>query len=429
MSKTLQQTDSDIIWHPFTSLEGGQPPLVVSRAEGVYLYTEDGRRILDAVSSWWVNLHGHAQPAIAEAIARQALALEHVIFAGFTHAPAVRLAEKLLSILPATMGRVFYSDDGSTAVEVALKLAIQYWHNLGKPRSRIVAIEGAYHGDTFGAMAAGDRGPFNAPFHPLLFAVDFIPFPTETNREEVLRRLEELVAGGDVAAFIYEPLVQGAGGMRMYSAELLDKLVEIAKSKEVICIADEVMTGFGRTGTLFATDQTRYKPDLICLSKGITGGFLPMGVTVVAKFIVEAFTSAEVSKTFFHGHSYTANPLACAAAIASFDLLLSDNCTAQRAMIEQQHGAFAATCSSHALVKDVRVTGTILALELNTGSSSYFNDVRKKVLPYFLERGILLRPLGNVIYILPPYVITAEQLGEVYGHIEGFLEEGWGSKG
>lgn len=429
MTKTLQQTDSDIIWHPFTPLEGGPTPLVVSRAEGVYLYTEDGRRILDAVSSWWVNLHGHAQPDIAGAIAKQALALEHVIFAGFTHAPAVRLAEKLLSVLPATMGRVFYSDDGSTAVEVALKLAIQYWHNLGKPRRRIVAIEGAYHGDTFGAMATGDRGPFNAPFHPLLFPVDFIPFPTKANRDEVLRRLEELVADGDVAAFIYEPLVQGSGGMRMYSADILDELVDIARSKEVICIADEVMTGFGRTGTLFATDQTRHNPDLICLSKGITGGFLPMGVTVVAKSIVEAFASAEVSKTFFHGHSYTANPIACAAALASFDLLVSENCTAQRAMIEQHHKAFASKNCSHPSVKDVRVTGTILALELNTGSSSYFNEVRKKILPYFLERGILLRPLGNVIYILPPYVITAEQLVEVYGQIEGFLEDGWGGKG
>jgi adenosylmethionine---8-amino-7-oxononanoate aminotransferase len=412
MSKSLQEIDKSLIWHPFTPLEGGIGPLVVTKGEGAYLYTEDGRKILDAVSSWWVNIHGHAQPDIARAIADQAMKLEQVIFAGFTHEPAVRVAESLLSLFPDKFSKVFYSDDGSTSVEVAIKLALQYWHNLGTPKKRLIAIEGAYHGDTFGAMAVGDRGGFTAPFGSLLFDVDFIPFPTEQNKLQVFDRLNELTATGEVAAFIFEPLVQGAGGMNMYSTAILDELMSIA---------DEVMTGFGRTGTVFATDQTSRKPDLMCMSKGITGGFLPLGVTAVADFIVKAFATAELSKTFFHGHSFTANPLACAAAVASMKLLLDEWCLQQRQMIEKSHRAFAEKISSDARVKDVRVTGTILALEINTGDTSYFNDIRTKVMPFFLERDILLRPLGNVVYVLPPYVINEQELESVYNAMEEFL--------
>ncbi len=421
MSKSLQQRDKELIWHPFTPLEGGVVPLVVRRAEGAYLFTEDGRKILDAVSSWWVNIHGHAQPDIANAIAEQAKKLEQVIFAGFTHEPAVQVAEQLMAILPDKFSKVFYSDDGSTSVEVAIKLALQYWHNLGTPRKRIVAIEGAYHGDTFGAMSVGDRGSFNAPFNPLLFEVDFIPCPTEANKIQVFEMLSKLTSSGEVAAFIFEPLVQGAGGMNMHSPAILDELMDIAQRNRVICIADEVMTGFGRTGTIFATDQTVNKPDLMCMSKGITGGFLPLGVTAVAEFIVEAFATADMSKTFFHGHSFTANPLACAASVASMKILLSDSCLKQRKMIEENHRSFAKKVGSLAMIKDARVTGTIIALEINTGDTSYFNDIRKKIMPFFLERNILLRPLGNVIYILPPYIITEGELAIVYGAIEEFL--------
>lgn len=422
MRRSLQQLDKELVWHPFTPLEGALPPMLVSRADGMYLHTADGRKIMDAISSWWVNIHGHAQPDIAAAIARQAGQLEQLIFAGFTHEPAIRLAEKLLSILPPSMSKIFYSDDGSTSVEVALKLAIQYWHNTGQPRRKIVAIEGAYHGDTFGAMSVGDRGGFNLPFNPLLFEVNFIPFPIEENKAEVYKTFKRFLADGEVAAFIFEPLVQGAGGMRMYSPAILNELIRLAKEHQAICIADEVMTGFGRTGTIFATDQTDQKPDLICLSKGITGGFLPLGVTAVADFIVAAFSTADLQKTFFHGHSFTANPLACAAALTSFDLLMDERCKRQRQMIEDKHRQFQLAWTAHPKVKDLRVTGTILALELNAGDTSYFNDIRKKIMPYFLDRDILLRPLGNVIYVLPPYIITEGELDRVHQAMAEFLD-------
>ena len=422
MNRSLEQLDKDLVWHPFTPLEGALPPLLVTKAEGMYLHIADGRKIMDAVSSWWVNIHGHAQPDIAAAIARQASQLEQLIFAGFTHEPAIKLAEKLLSILPPSMSKIFYSDDGSTSVEVALKLAVQYWHNMGKPKRKIVAIEGAYHGDTFGAMSVGDRGSFTTPFNPLLFEVDYIPFPTEENQADVCRRLANILATGDVTAFIFEPLVQGAGGMRMYSPAILNELIRLAKEHKAICIADEVMTGFGRTGSLLATDQTEQKPDLICLSKGITGGFLPLGVTAVADFIVEAFSTADLQKTFFHGHSFTANPLACAAALSSFDLLMRKSCKEQRQMIERKHREFQLAWSAHPKVKDLRVTGTILALELRTGDTSYFNDIRKKITPFFLDRHILLRPLGNVVYVLPPYIISEEELDSVYRAMGEFLD-------
>lgn len=423
MSQKLQELDQELIWHPFTPLQGAGAPLVVTRGEGVYLHTEDGRKILDAVSSWWVNTHGHAHPVIAGAISSQVKKLEQVIFAGFTHQPAIEVAQKLLKLLPPHMKRVFFSDDGSTSVEVALKLAVQYWHNIGQPKNKIVAIDGAYHGDTFGAMSVGDRSGFTAPFAPLLFDVEFIPFPAGANVAAAEKKLTELVAVGDVAAFIFEPLVQGAGGMRMYPPAVLDSLMAIARAQQVVCIADEVMTGFGRTGTVFATDQTTHKPDLVCMSKGITGGFLPLGVTAVADFIVEAFSAADLHKTFFHGHSFTANPLACAAAVASMGLLEQTACGEQRAMIEASHRRFSEQLANHKAVKDVRVTGTILAVELDTGDTSYFNDVRKKVMPFFLERDILLRPLGNVIYVLPPYVITQEELRRIYDAIKDFLAE------
>ncbi len=419
----LIQKDLNNIWHPFTPLLGAPDPILIKSAKGVYLYTEDGQKILDAVSSWWVNIHGHGKEIIAKAIYEQALRLEQVIFAGFTHEPAVQLSENLLSILPNNQSRVFFSDDGSTSVEVGLKMAIQYWFNQGIKKTKIIAIEGAYHGDTFGAMSAGDRNPFNVAFSPFLFEVDFIPFPTPDNEEDVLDQFEKLVIGDDVAAFIFEPLIQGAGGMRIYSGKVLDGLLSLAKKNEVICIADEVMTGFGRTGKILACDYLLNDPDILCLSKGITGGTLPLGVTSCSGEIESTFRSEDFAKTFFHGHSYTANPITCAAANASFKLLISPECRKNIERITSKHAAFISSIKANPKLSDARNIGTICAIEIASDENSYFSEARKKIYPYFLERDILLRPLGNVVYILPPYIIDDEELNLIYNHIQGFLEE------
>lgn len=416
----LLERDQQTIWHPFTPQKGFPYLLPVRAAKGSWLYLEDGRKILDAISSWWVNLHGHSHPYLAEALSRQAQQLEHVIFAGFTHEPAVRLAERLLGLLPRNQARIFFSDNGSTAVEVALKMALQFfWNNGEKHRIKIVALEGAYHGDTFGAMSAGERSPFVSPFVSHLFDVDFIPLPNQENFESVLLRFECLLQRQNVAAFIFEPLVQGAGGMRFYDATHLDKLLALARRYGVLTIADEVMTGFGRLGTLFASLQLEYMPDIVCLSKGLTGGFMPMGITSCSQEVYQAFYVDDFYKTFFHGHSYTANPLACAVANASLDLLLSETCQQQIAMIAEAHREFSRVTTAWKNVRNVRHKGTILALELDTTTqTSYFNEARSFLYPLFIEQGVLLRPLGNTIYILPPYCITIEELAFVYSAIE-----------
>jgi adenosylmethionine-8-amino-7-oxononanoate aminotransferase len=419
----LSIKDKENIWHPFTPLTGAPDPILVTKAEGVYLFTADGRKIIDAISSWWVNLHGHAHPKIAAAVAEQAATLEHVIFAGFTHEPAIKLSQNILQILPSNFSKIFYSDNGSTAVEVALKMAMQYWHNKGIDRKKIIAIEGAYHGDTFGSMSVGDRSIFSAPFTPYLFDVSFIDFPEKAKEESVLDQFKKIIDQGDVCAFIYEPLIQAAGGMRMYSKEVLGKMLEYAQQKEVICIADEVFTGFGRTGKLLASDHLQQKPDLISLSKGLTGGTLPLGVTAVNSKIISAFQTTDFSKTFFHGHSYTANPIACAAANASFELLIRPDSGKNLSRISNHHKNFLDRVRNHAAVKEVRSLGTILAIELKTvGQSSYSNDLRKKIYQYFIDREILLRPLGNTFYVVPPYCITDEELKLVCNTIEAFLE-------
>jgi adenosylmethionine---8-amino-7-oxononanoate aminotransferase len=417
-----EEKDQQLIWHPFTPLEGAPEPLFISSAQGIYLHTPDGRRIIDGISSWWVNIHGHCHPAIVKAIAEQAQKLEHVIFAGFTHEPAIQLAENLLKILPSHFSKVFYSDNGSTAVEVAIKLAIQYWRNQRIKKNKIIALQGAYHGDTFGAMSVGDRGAFTSPFHDHLFEVLFLDFPSPEKEEAVINQFTAFVEKQDIAAFICEPLVQAAAGMRMYSAQLLDTLFEIAKKNHVLIIADEVFTGFGRTGKLFATDHLQHKPDLIALSKGITGGSLPLGATVCSKHVVEQFQSKEIEKTFFHGHSFTANPIACAAANASYQLLITQNYLDSINLIQASHKEFVSRIGKSNYLIEARSLGVILALELKTFSkASYFNDIRKKIYPYFLEKDILLRPLGNVLYFLPPYSITASELSLVYNAIEDFL--------
>ena len=420
---TLAEKDRLYVWHPFTQMKTAAPPILIESAKGCTLYAAHGRTFIDAISSWWVNIHGHANEYISKAIAKQAQTLEQVIFAGFTHEPAIELAEKIIGVLPGGFAKVFYSDNGSTAVEVALKMALQYWYNSGATgKTKIIAFQNAYHGDTFGAMSAGARSSFSAPFNRHLFEVDHIPVPTDDNVEEVIFELETLAGKGNVAAFIFEPLIQGSSGMLMHKAAHLDKLVAVAKEKNILCIADEVMTGFGRTGKTFAIDHLKNQPDIICLSKGITGGFMPLGVTACTQKIYDAFYADDSAKTFFHGHSYTANPLACAAANASLYLLLGSECQQQIQMISRLHTEFAQSISNHSFVKEVRQQGTILAIELNTSeNTSYFNSVRNKAYEFYLGQGVLLRPLGNIIYIMPPYCISSLELNQVYGAIKASL--------
>ncbi|MCZ8022399.1 MAG: adenosylmethionine--8-amino-7-oxononanoate transaminase [Cyclobacteriaceae bacterium] len=421
----LQQIDKAIVWHPFTPQEGELPDnIIAERGEGTCFITPDGRKIIDAIASWWVNLHGHAHPVIANALAAQAKKLEHVMFAGFTHEPAVTLAQNLLSQVDASFTKVFYSDNGSTANEVALKLAMQFWYNQGISKPIIVALDGAYHGDTFGAMAVGERSIFTHPFTPYLFEVKFLDFPTGQNDATVIQQFKQIAEQQTVGAFIFEPLIQGASGMRMYKPETLQALLEIAKQHSIITIADEVFTGFYRTGKFLATHHITQQPDIIALSKGITGGALPLGATLVSQDIYQAFVSADFSKAFLHGHSYTANPLACAAANASFELLMQADCQQRIQRIAQRHQQFIEKIKNHAALSDCRALGTICAFEIKTQTESgYTNTVRDKILHYFLSKNILLRPLGNIFYLVPPYCITNEELDYIYAEIENFLHQ------
>ncbi len=401
------------VWHPYTQMQGADI-IPITRGEGTYLYDDKGNQYIDAVASWWTNVHGHAHPYIANAIAEQAKKLEQVIFAGFTHEPAETLAHKLLQRIPHHQ-KVFYSDNGSTAVEVAIKMSLQYWSNKGEARKKIICFRNAYHGDTFGTMSVSERGVFTSPFQQLLFDVEFIEF----GNSEIWK-----FENADVAAFIFEPLVLGSAGMKMYSADLLDELLAVSKKNNIITIADEVMTGFGRTGKFLATDYCTNKPDIICLSKGITGGFLPFAATTCTQNIYDAFLSTEKQKMFLHGHSYTANPLGCAAAIASLELFETENTFEKIALIQTQHAAFAETLKNNKRVKEIRQRGTILAIEIQTDEASgYLNNVRDRAYQFFIDRKIILRPLGNVIYILPPYCISSEDLKVVYSAISDFLLE------
>ncbi|MES3018052.1 MAG: adenosylmethionine--8-amino-7-oxononanoate transaminase [Bacteroidota bacterium] len=420
--RSLAERDQAVIWHPYTQMQNAAAPIPIVRGEGVHLIAEDGTKYIDAVSSWWVNIHGHAHPYIAEMVAEQLRTLEHVIFAGFTHPTAVELAERLLAILPANQRRVFYSDNGSTAVEVALKMCFQYWSNSGHARTKVVAFQDSYHGDTFGAMAVSARSAFTRPFEQLLFGVEFIDLP---NAENISRLKKEISAlSSELSAFIFEPLVQGAGGMNMYEAKYLDELLAHCKKVGILTIADEVMTGFGRTGKLFASHHLSEQPDLMCFSKGITGGTMALGVTTCDSKIYAAFLSDDKLKTLFHGHSFTANPVTCSAALASLDLLLKMETQTDISRVEDSHRAFAARIKQHPKLRAVRQTGTILAMEWETGdNTSYFNTLRDDLYNFFLREGIILRPLGNIIYIMAPYCITNDQLEYIYQKIEQALEQ------
>jgi len=397
-SVSLTDRDKAVVWHPYTQALTAPAPIPIERAEGVWLYTEDGRRILDGISSWWVNIHGHSHPKLNAALAKQAGELEHVVFAGCTHRPAVELAERLLEILPAGLARVFYSDNGSTAVEVALKLAIQYWINRGEPqRKTIVTLHNAYHGDTVGAMSASEDSVFTRAFSNLLFPVE---------RVRDLEEMERCLQAHSAAAVLIEPMLQGAGGMIVWPVEFVAGVRRLCDRYGTLMIADEVLTGFGRTGKMFACEHAAIAPDIICLSKALTAGYLPLGVTATTTAVYDAFLSDDRSKTFFHGHSYTANPLACAVAIASLDLFRDEATLARVTRLEQQ---LRAGFERLRILGDVRVIGGVAAVELTSNKPGYLDQIGPRLAAAFLARGLLLRPLGNVVYFMPPYCISESE--------------------
>ena len=422
------------VWHPFTQEALDPPPLKISHAQGVYLYTDDGRRIIDAISSWWTNLHGHCHPAIMSAIAEQTAKIDHVLLAGFTHDRVEELAACLRKVLPVELESIFFSDDGSTAVEVALKIAVQYWQNVGRAqKTSIVALEHAYHGDTVGAMSVGARSAFSDPFRSFLFPAHRVHSaycyrcPVGKTRatcdidclDQLARLLGEKHA--EIAAIIVEPLLQGAGGMIVHPQEFLQRLRQLSSEYGVLLIADEVLTGFGRCGKMFACELAGVVPDLICLSKGITGGVLPLAATVCTEEIHRAFISEDRGRAFYHGHSYTGNPIAAAAAVASFKIFENEPVFERINTISKIHQQRLAAIEHHPAVGDVRSIGSVAAIELRAEDPGYFSRLRLKLYDFFLHAGILLRPLGNVIYVLPPYCISAEELNFVHDRIAASL--------
>ena len=414
------------IWHPYTQMKTADAPIAIVAGKGAELYDETGKVYIDAVASWWTNIHGHAHPYMAEKLAEQARTLEHVIFAGFTHPSAIELAERLLPLLPAGQTKAFFTDNGSTAVEVGIKMAIQYFYNQGIARKKVIAFDLAYHGDTFGTMSVGGDLSFYNAFQDFLYQVERIPTPIPGQEEACLVALEEYLQKGDVAAFVFEPLVLGAGGMLMYSPDLLDQLMALCKKYSALCIADEVMTGFGRTGKLFATLHCQETPDIIALSKGLTGGMLPMALTTCTEAIYQAFYADDKMKALYHGHSFTGNPLGCAVALASLDLLLSAETQGNIERVQKRQADFLSKINNHPQVQNARQTGTILAIEFKTDmQSGYFNNLRDRLYRFFLQRGLILRPLGNVVYVLPPYCITDPQLDQVYTALEAALDFEW----
>ena len=404
------------IWHPFTQ-HALQPDMVrIARGEGAYLHTADNRRIIDAIASWWVVTHGHCHPEIVRAIQQQAEQLNQIIFAGHTHEPAEQVASAMLKLAPPGLDYVFFSDSGSTSVEVALKMALGYWHNIEEPRSRIVVMQHSYHGDTIGAMSVGARGVFNAAYGPLLFDVVTVPFPQEGKEQETLDALEA-ACRGEPAAFIVEPLILGAGGMLTYPPWVLKEMKRICEASRVWFIADEVMTGWGRTGTLFACEQADVVPDIACYSKGLTGGSLPLAVTLCREEIFEAHFSTDRSRTFFHSSSYTANPIACAAAKANLDLWLDPAVRARVAGVTAMQEKALAPFRTDERFRNVRRCGTITAMDLDVRDSGYLANIGPKLLAFFASRNLLVRPLGNTIYVMPPYCISQTDLDEIYGAI------------
>ena len=410
------------VWHPFTQHATEPVPPMIARTEGAYVETVDGKRILDAISSWWVITHGHRHPKIVKAIRNATETLDQVIFAGLTHEPAEQLASALVEMAPTGLDWVFYSDSGSTSVEVALKMALGFHRNNGDARSRIVVMEHSYHGDTIGTMSVGARGVFNAAYDPLLFEVDTIAFPVAGREQETLDRFEALTRDRQAAALIVEPLVLGAGGMLMYPAWVLTELKRIAEKSGTLLIADEVMTGWGRTGTMFACEQSGISPDILCTSKGLTGGSVPLAATLATDAVFQAHYSQDRAKTFFHSSSYTANPIACAAALANVSIWRDEPVAERVSALSRLQAEKVAHFRNDPRFENVRTAGTIAALDLRVGKAGYLAEVGPKLRAFFLERGLLVRPLGNVIYVLPPYCVTSAELDRLYDAVDEAAE-------
>lgn len=418
---TLKERDKKHLWHPLTQHKIHPEALPIVKAEGALLYDEEGKEYIDGIASWYTAMYGHCNEYILDKAKQQMQQLDQIVFSGFTHEPAIRLSEELIKILPANQEKIFFSDNGSTANEVGIKMALQYHFNKGEKRNTIIAFEDGFHGDTFGAMSASGLSVYNGPFEDFFIDVKRIPTPNADNISEVLKQLYDIIRDNSVAAFIYEPLVQGANAMHMFEAIYLDQILEVCKEHNVITIADEVMTGFGKTGKTFASEYMRIKPDIISMSKALTAGFVPMAVTSCTQEIYDAFLDDSVGKAFFHAHTYSANPIACAVAIAGIELLCSGEVQDAIHGTIQSHQKFNDIIKNHPKVKTTRQKGVIYALDLDIDMDRY-GKKRYEIFNHFMQNGIFLRPLGNTIYILAPYVITQGQLNKIYRSIEDLLE-------
>ncbi len=419
----ITEKDRQYLWHPYTQHKTAANPIAIVRGKDASLWDENGKEYLDAIASWWVNPFGHSNTFVADAIYKQLTTLEHVLFGGFTHEPAVKVAEKLLPLLPSNQQKLFFSDNGSTAVEVAIKVAMQYFYNKGEKRTTLISFENAFHGDTFAAMAASGISLYTQAFQGMFVDVIRIPVPTLGNEEASFQTLQNAIKSKPCAAFIFEPLVQGAAGMVMYTPESLDKLMEICKENKVLTIADEVMTGFGKTGKNFACNYLQQQPDMMCLSKALTAGTIPMAITTFTQDLFDAFYDDDINKALFHGHTFTANPTGCAAALASMELLEQPEMQTNIERINRQHLAFQERIKTHPKVTTTRVLGVIFALEIKSNTEeSYYGTMRNKLYDFFIEKGVILRPVGNIVYILPPYIMADNQLQKVYSIIEEAIE-------
>lgn len=413
--------DKKYIWHPLTQHQLHPNNIVIKKAKGALLFDEDNNEYIDGIASWYTCMYGHCNPYITSMVSKQMLNLDHVVFTGFTHEPATKLAKSLIKILPKNQSKLFFSDNGSTSVDVAIKMALQFHYNTGSKRTKIIAFEDGFHGDTFGAMSVSGLSVYNGPFKDFSLDVERLPVPNAENINAVTKQLVALASKGNVAAFVYEPLVQGAAAMQMHKPEHLNELLEIANRNDVITIADEVMTGFGKTGKNFASEYMAQLPDIICLSKSLTGGLVPMAITSCSEDIYNAFLGSNMEKGFFHGHTYSANPTSCTAALASIELLTSDEIQKSINRIRLSHEAFLSKIEKHPKVRNTRQQGIILAIDLNVKTDRY-GDLRFKLFNFYMSKGIYLRPLGNTVYVLAPYIISDAQLSKIYKAIEDSFE-------
>ena len=419
---TLSKRDQKHLWHPLTQHKLHPEHLAITKAKASTLWDEEGNTYIDGIASWYTCMYGHCNDYIIEKVTEQFKHLDQIVFSGFTHEPAIKMAEDLMRILPENQEKIFFSDNGSTSVDIAIKMALQYHFNKQQNRKTIICLENAFHGDTFGAMAVSGLSVYNGPFESFLIDVKRIPVPSDENFNEVLSAFSALINSGDVAGFIFEPLVQGAAAMNMYKPEHLDTLIAYAQKHDVVCIADEVMTGFGKTGKYFASDYLNHKPDVMCLSKSLTGGLVPMALTTCSMHIFNAFYDDDMTKGLFHGHTYSANPTACTAVSAGVNLLTSQDMQSNSSRVNQKHLDFESHISKHPRVKSTRVLGVIFALDMDIEMDRY-GKTRYKIFDFFMDKGVFLRPLGNTIYILPPFVITNDELDTIYKTIEDCLNQ------